>query len=193
MPTYRVSGEVIGAFMHLLHERCVCIDQTAWLEYAVNLRHNNGRVKHMFQNRLNPHTVEALVDKGKLVSIGHHFCVTRYVDIGPNQVDRLVVIEIVSPVAYRTSANHKNARRCIVRLELSKKPGTACPGHRIRSEEQLQDPRPEASSIIVSDLVGLSTPSQEILPGKYAFGKIDEHRLASQYQETFLRVSALPV
>ena len=70
MAALRKAREIVGALMHLLHERCLGINQTPASQHPMNFINDGCRLQHMFEHGLDPNAVEHPVFKRKPVGIG---------------------------------------------------------------------------------------------------------------------------
>jgi hypothetical protein len=71
MTALRKAREIIGALMHLLHERCLGINQPAAPKHPMNFGSDCCRLQHMLKHGLDPNAVKHPVFKRQLVGIGH--------------------------------------------------------------------------------------------------------------------------
>jgi hypothetical protein len=58
---FGVAGEVVGAFVDLLHERGFGVDDTSRLEDAADLLHDRFRLQHVFEDRLDDNAIHRAV------------------------------------------------------------------------------------------------------------------------------------
>ena len=65
------AGEVVGAFMDLLHEGGFGVDEACRAQDAVDLGGNPGGVEDVLEDGLNPDGVDGLVGQGDGVGVGH--------------------------------------------------------------------------------------------------------------------------
>lgn len=94
--------------MHLLHERGLGVDQPPGGEHAMHLGHNDRRIEHVLQHRLDDDAVEHPILEGKAVPVGHQLDVPGGVDVGTDDVDIAGLVEGLGAGAPRAAADDQD-------------------------------------------------------------------------------------
>src|SRR5579859_3556499 len=110
MPAQRKAREIIGAFVHLLHERNLRIHQAAALQNSIYFRRDHVRFEYVLEHRLNPHAMERFRTKWKVMSIDNRTGERRGVYVGTDNIDLRAVVQNLCAVSDCTSADDQNAR-----------------------------------------------------------------------------------
>ena len=103
--------EVVGAFVHLLHERGVCENQAVLAQHSVDLRDHLRRIEDVFEHRLYPYAVDGFVCEGQLVPVRDDGCVGGPVDVCSDDANPIVLIERGGTIANAATADYQQARR----------------------------------------------------------------------------------
>ena len=101
------AGEIVRAFVHLLHERRLGIDDAIRLQYALDLRDDTQRLDDVLEDGLHADAIDAPVRKRDVVSVRDKLRELRWVDVEGDLPNLRVVVERFGPDPHRRAAHHE--------------------------------------------------------------------------------------
>ena len=86
MPRLRESRKVVWPFMHLLHERSVCVNKPTRSQHAVNLFYHALWVEDMLEYRLYQDPINGACQQRDLVRIRDELTLFTLIDIERHKI-----------------------------------------------------------------------------------------------------------
>ena len=102
------AGKVVSRGVYLLHEGRIGIDQSLWLQHAVNLLDAGRRIRYVLEDCLHDHPFKRSLFKRDLMGIADQRRSWAEVDVGFDELDGFMLQNLVEAGANGCAAENQN-------------------------------------------------------------------------------------